>query len=160
MRALSLWQPWGTAMALGLKRIETRHWSTSYRGPMVIHAAKRWTAEEREFLTDMQDLGYFPAGFTPMPLGAIVAVGRLADVQRTEMLTDKISDMEEMWGNYGPRRYAWIFADIVPLAEPIPFKGMQGIFNVPDAVLRGEVPAELPAPQKPAPEPPRQAMLL
>ena len=32
MRALSLTQPWATAIALGIKHWETRSWSTSYRG--------------------------------------------------------------------------------------------------------------------------------
>ncbi|MBW3663539.1 MAG: hypothetical protein KY469_10605 [Actinobacteria bacterium] len=41
MRGLSLWQPRASLMPLGVKRIETRSWSTSYRGPVVIHAAKR-----------------------------------------------------------------------------------------------------------------------
>ena len=49
MKALSLWQPWASAIALGHKRIEPRHWTTSYRGLIAIHAAKRWTADEREF---------------------------------------------------------------------------------------------------------------
>src|ERR1700694_3122793 len=41
MKALSLWQPWASLIAMGLKEFETRHWATSYRGPLVIHAAKR-----------------------------------------------------------------------------------------------------------------------
>ena len=41
MRAISLWQPWASVVALGSKRIETRHWSTGHRGPLAIHAAKR-----------------------------------------------------------------------------------------------------------------------
>ena len=40
MKVLSLWQPWATLMAIGAKKIETRHWYTRYRGPLVIHAAK------------------------------------------------------------------------------------------------------------------------
>lgn len=28
MRALSLWQPWASAIAAGAKKIETRGWST------------------------------------------------------------------------------------------------------------------------------------
>ena len=36
MKALSLYQPWATAIALGSKRIETRGWPTSYRGPLAI----------------------------------------------------------------------------------------------------------------------------
>src|SRR5437868_804524 len=43
VKALSLWQRWASAMALGWKRIETRHWSLSYRGLLAIHAAKRWS---------------------------------------------------------------------------------------------------------------------
>ena len=41
MKAISLWQPWATAIAVGAKRIETRHWPTKHRGPLMIHAAKR-----------------------------------------------------------------------------------------------------------------------
>lgn len=39
VRALSLWQPWAGFVAVGTKTIETRHWSTKYRGPLLIHAA-------------------------------------------------------------------------------------------------------------------------
>lgn len=39
--ALSLWQPWASLVALGAKTIETRSWSTKYRGPLLIHAARR-----------------------------------------------------------------------------------------------------------------------
>lgn len=39
-RALTLHQPWAQLVALGVKTIETRSWSTSYRGPLAIHAGK------------------------------------------------------------------------------------------------------------------------
>lgn len=39
MRAITLTQPWATLVAIGAKRIETRSWRTSYRGPLAIHAA-------------------------------------------------------------------------------------------------------------------------
>lgn len=39
MRAITLTQPWATLVAIGAKRIETRSWSTPYRGPLAIHAA-------------------------------------------------------------------------------------------------------------------------
>ena len=41
MRALSLWEPWASAMHLGRKENETRSWPTQYRGDVVICAAKR-----------------------------------------------------------------------------------------------------------------------
>ena len=37
-KALTLSQPYATLLALGQKRIETRSWSTSFRGPLLIHA--------------------------------------------------------------------------------------------------------------------------
>jgi ASCH domain len=41
VQALSLHQPWASLVALGVKKIETRSWSTRYRGPLLIHAAKQ-----------------------------------------------------------------------------------------------------------------------
>ena len=40
MKALTLTQPWASLVAIGAKRIETRSWSTPYRGLLAIHAAK------------------------------------------------------------------------------------------------------------------------
>lgn len=31
MKAISLWQPWASLMAVGAKRYETRSWGTLYR---------------------------------------------------------------------------------------------------------------------------------
>ncbi len=41
MKAITLWQPWASLVAIGAKTIETRSWATSYRGPLAIHAAAR-----------------------------------------------------------------------------------------------------------------------
>lgn len=38
---LTLHQPWATLIALGVKTIETRSWSTKYRGPIAIHAGTK-----------------------------------------------------------------------------------------------------------------------
>lgn len=40
MRAITILQPWATAIAVGAKRIETRGRQIHYRGPMAIHAGK------------------------------------------------------------------------------------------------------------------------
>lgn len=40
MKAITLWQPWASLLAIGAKQHETRSWKTSYRGPVAIHAAK------------------------------------------------------------------------------------------------------------------------
>jgi hypothetical protein len=41
MKALSLHQPWASLIGLGVKTIETRSWSTKYRGPLAVHASLR-----------------------------------------------------------------------------------------------------------------------
>lgn len=60
MRAISLWQPWASLVVLGAKKIETRHWSTNYRGPLLIHAAKRtselYLARSRNFAKALEPL--------------------------------------------------------------------------------------------------------
>lgn len=38
---MSCHQPWASLIARGRKNIETRSWSTRYRGPLAIHAAQR-----------------------------------------------------------------------------------------------------------------------
>jgi activating signal cointegrator 1 len=129
MKALSLWQPWASAIAIGVKRIETRHWPTNYRGPLLIHAAKRKTdvADEIEDLELDLDL-------TTLPFGALVAVARLVDCRRTDGLA--VSDREAMLGNYSTGRFGWILEDIRAFSDPIPYRGAQGLFNVPDDTVR------------------------
>jgi activating signal cointegrator 1 len=51
MKALSLWEPHATAIALGLKIYETRGWFLDYRGPLAIHAAKK-LLHERDYPWD------------------------------------------------------------------------------------------------------------
>jgi hypothetical protein len=39
MRALTIRQPWAWLIVHGHKDLENRTWCTSYRGPLLIHAA-------------------------------------------------------------------------------------------------------------------------
>lgn len=97
MKCISLWQPWATLIAIGAKKIETRHWKTDVRGRVAIHAAKRWTRDQKKLccggLTPLAGYqssiyihnavygaGLFNDGHLICPpLGAIVAVGDLVD---------------------------------------------------------------------------------
>jgi hypothetical protein len=40
MKAVSIKQPWEYLVVTGAKLIENRTWRTSWRGPLLIHAAK------------------------------------------------------------------------------------------------------------------------
>jgi hypothetical protein len=154
MKAISLWQPWATAVALGSKRIETRHWPTKYRGPLAIHAAKR---QNRAELLEVQRSDVWMAAlheafngeirfvWEVLPFGAIVATCELVDCRLTGAFTVSELDRarradlggwtERQMGNFAPGRYGWELNKVQPLAEPIPYRGLQGLFNVPDELL-------------------------
>lgn len=142
MRILSLWQPWATLMANGDKRVETRSWSTPYRGPVALHAARKWN-RELEMLAQSQPFQQCLGDLhlDPLPLGAILAVGKLVDVapmsveRRGESVFERWPSLftakELAFGNYEPGRFAWIFDEVRPLEKPLPWKGSQGFPGLP-----------------------------
>ncbi len=160
MKALSLWQPWASAVAYQSKLIETRHWSTNYRGPIAIHAAKRkiiselihysciwqWQGAMRESGIRFGDKSLHEV----LPFGAIVAVADLVDCRPTESFTNGELDTprrpkdvdnnlydwtERIMGDFSLGRFGWMLSNIRRLDVPVPFVGRQGLFNVPDALL-------------------------
>lgn len=83
MKFLTLHQPWAALIAVGDKTIETRSWSTRYRGPLAIHAGKT----KADFTEPVwQHCLAEPGGallrdeLRPLALGALVAVCDLVDV--------------------------------------------------------------------------------
>jgi activating signal cointegrator 1 len=162
MRAISLWQPWATAAAIGAKRNETRHWSTEYRGPLLIHAAKRCNKTEmRQYAADptwRAALDLVRDEARPLsevlPLGYVLAVCNLVDCRPSESFTSTIeldslrrrSEVpytpgwtERMMGNYEPGRFGWVLADMLAFDTPVPFKGGQSFFDVPLELVAGEL---------------------
>ena len=153
MRAISLWQPWASAIAVDAKRIETRDWYTGYRGPLAIHAAKRMVKRElADFDMDPEwiaALGTKEPLATMLPFGAIVAICYLSDCRRTESFPGEELDSlrhrdgwqagwcERDMGDFTPGRWGWVLDHITPLMEPLPYKGMQGFFDVPDHLFDG-----------------------
>jgi activating signal cointegrator 1 len=97
MKGITLTQPWATLVAIGAKKIETRSWSTSYRGPLAIHAAKglgpvggkrglQHLVANNPFWSVLEAANYSPSrGATfGLPLGAIVAVCEMIDCVPTQ----------------------------------------------------------------------------
>ena len=126
MKAISLWQPWASAMALGFKRNETRHWEQSYRGPLLIHAAKTVVPWTEEIISFFRIKGIGPDRF---PMGCLICKVDLVDI--VEITQENAPDgVEYMFGNYAPGRYMWQTSNLETF-KPIPWKGRQGLFNVP-----------------------------
>lgn len=126
MKALTLTQPWASAIALGLKRVETRSWKTAYRGPIAIHAAKGFPAFAREFAETERALGRLPR---QLPLSSVVAIARLVDIRPTAEIRDQLGDLERLYGDFGTGRYAWLFDGIEELGHPVPARGALGLWE-------------------------------
>ncbi len=131
MRAISLWQPWASLIFTGDKKHETR----SFRPPekvlghrIAIHAAQRIVPPpsvglglicEREFGVD---------GWRDLPRGVILGTVRLLEAYPTERGQPDVVD--RLCGDWTPGRFAWWFDRPERLAQPIPWKGRQGWFEV------------------------------
>ena len=117
MKAITLYQPWASAVAFEKKRYETRSRSTSYRGLLAIHAGKTTK--------------YVPlADIRRLPFGAVVAICELAACVPTERIGD-LSDEELRWGDFSPGRWAWELRRVVALNTPVAIRGAQGLWTVP-----------------------------
>lgn len=169
MKILSLWEPWASLMAIGAKKIETRSWSTDYRGWLAIHAAKGGLTiddlEEQcckpyfyeamrkhipEF-TAWDDCPFDLNGNKPnlrrwqnrgvFPFGCVVGIVKLIDccpMADLLCLPGVFQDYPTLdtpqgrsYGNFDAGRWAWVTEQAFCLPEPIPFKGSQGLRDLP-----------------------------
>jgi len=131
IKALTLWQPWASAIALGLKKYETRHWATNHRGALAIHAsAKPMTATHRA-LAEKYGMCDVPGGCDFLPLGAVVVICNLKGcIQMTQKFIDDQSQMELAFGDWAPGRFAWELEILNVLTAPLPVCGHQGLWNL------------------------------
>lgn len=156
MNTISLWEPWASCIALGLKRVETRSWPCPQcliGKPLVIHAAKRWDENNQEFAANLRGelTGYFP----PQPqLGNLLCVVTPTHCLQVAQPGDgppylinggpcalcrEVFDTprERLLGDWSPGRYLWLLKDVRRI-KPVAFTGRQGIFQVPDEVIQYE----------------------
>jgi hypothetical protein len=135
MKALSLWQPWASLWCSDAKVHETRHWPTSFRGLLLVHAAKR---VEKDFgyedpLEVILRRTFGAAWRTTLPTGALVGVVKVIDCKRTEEADATLDD--ECCGDFTPGRFAFQRGPYWRFEKPIPWRGAQGFFEVPDSAL-------------------------
>jgi hypothetical protein len=132
VKALSVQQPWAWAIVHGPKRIENRTWLTYHRGPLLIHAGK-----------NRRRLGHYGVG-EPEPaalaFGALIGTVEVVDcVRLAEVLGQPFAE--------GP--FCWLLRNPQPFSSPIPYRGAQGLFDVPGHVLAAAAPASSDQPEAP-----------
>jgi hypothetical protein len=147
MKALSLWQPWATLVAVGAKKFETRSWGTPYRGALAIHATKHtWQqaalADSDPYRAALVAAGYHTEEHYDLPHGAIIAVCNLTAVLQVPAMAH-IQTMVELpphepersFGDYTPGRYAWKLENVRRLEFPVVWRGAQGLWHVPSDLV-------------------------
>jgi hypothetical protein len=142
MRVLSLTEPWATLVAIGEKSIETRSWGTSYRGPVIIHAAKKVPRDAR-LLAALPPFDTVLAGRALQPT-KVLAVADLTQCFRFTERTHRsilvrsagglLPRHEADFGDFDTGRWGFILRDVRALPEPIAAKGALGLW-IPDAKL-------------------------
>lgn len=133
MRGFSLTQPWATAVALEIKKWETRSWACKPRNDVAIHAAKSYPKWAREFTVDQQSVGGLPRIY--FPLGRILCVADITLCLPTEAIVDKLSEVEKRWGDYSPGRFAFQIQNVRPLQTPIQCSGALSFWVVPNDIV-------------------------
>lgn len=129
MKVLSLYQPYATLVVIGAKCVETRSWKPDYRGELYIHASARmpkWCREklDREGFVDFLHDKVLPLG---QVLGRVTLDGMMTTTEWKS--SERFNHKEMLFGDYDPRRYAWLLSNPVPLDVPLPAKGSLGIWD-------------------------------
>lgn len=149
MRAFTVYQPWASALALGIKAVETRGHKppSSVLGKRVaIHAAKRPIPDSirrdevyLQALLPKCDVG----DLSELPRGVVLATAKLADAR---CVLDASQDGKSVWvsstaydggfavavdplGDFSVGRWLWFLRDVRQLETPAPARGMQGFWE-------------------------------
>jgi len=105
MKALSLHQPWASMVATGAKTIETRPWSTDYRGELLIVSTKK------------PELPGFPSG-------QALCIVKLVNC-RPMIASDEAAARCKLYKG----AFSWVFTEIRQI-KPFHVRGQQGLYEV------------------------------
>lgn len=114
MRILTVQQPWAGLIASGSKTIELRSWSTSYRGPVAIHAGRSF---------DKRGLHHAEHG----KRGHVLCIVDLVDVRESSANDMRHAGIELPHVGL----YSWVLRNVRAI-EPREAPGALGLRHAPD----------------------------
>lgn len=122
VRALSWKQPYAELMLHG--KIETRAWSTKYRGLVLICVAKKiYTEDVLDKISGKQKYRIINT-LTPSNIevncGMAIAIGELVDCRKMQL-----EDEDKCFVQYNENLYCHIYENVRAI-QPFPWKGKQG----------------------------------
>lgn len=112
-KAISIRQPWAHLIVSGHKPIENRSWSTTYRGPLLIHAS----LSTSELSQDIAGRYGVAIDANSLQFGGLIGVVELIDV---------ITHSSSPWFS-GP--FGWVLTAPRKI-DFIPLRGRLGLFHV------------------------------
>lgn len=121
LRGLTVAQPWATCITEFGKTVENRTWTTKYRGPVAIHAARRYDPHGAPNAEALAGQRFHPMRGPAGIRGAIIALAELIDVHRCN------GDCST-WAE--PGQWQFVLANVHP-TTPIPVRGALGLWRVP-----------------------------
>jgi hypothetical protein len=125
VKVLSIWCPWPQLIMLAGKDVENRGWSTTYRGPLAIHASKgnHSPRECAEILVDLMALGMITSDLAETVMrridsdrGKIIGVADIIGTSR---------ESKSPW--WVPGQVALELASPRLLVVPVAHRGEQGL---------------------------------
>ncbi len=127
MKAINLDQPWAELILSGRKTIELRTRRTSHRGRLGIRATKPVLEDvSRSYNLKADELE------TGAILGTVEVVEVIQlDEDNWRVLRDKHLVETAAPGRW---RYGWRLTNPFRLVKPIPYRGMPGMFDLPDEI--------------------------
>jgi hypothetical protein len=124
MRAFTVHRPWAWAIAYAGKDVENRDWDHRLPPgtPIVIHAGKKWDADGAAWIAEKFNTVVPPEPDQPSGVIATATIGKCLPLSQT-------------FSPWATGELCWPLAEVRALAKPIPFRGQQKIFNIPDSVV-------------------------
>lgn len=134
IRGITLRNPWPWCITHAGKRVENRTWTPREIGPgdyLAIHAGS--SADDVEIAGVAALLRREMGVIVPAELvqGAIVAVCVLGEIEHAAPFLVETGRRDPWW--CGP--VGWRLARVVVLPEPVPCRGAQGLWTLPEPVL-------------------------
>lgn len=137
MKVISIWQPFASLLVGGYKVFETRTWPApaSILGKTIgIASTKGIKPAQRAYFEDVWfNVCYDTSGLPPfeeLPCGYLLGTVTVDSVElMTEEFMDEVSRGEQAFGFWEVGNYAWRMTNPIKLAEPIPIRGSQGIYE-------------------------------
>lgn len=127
MKAITLHRPWAWAIVAGGKDIENRTWKphASVVGQRIaIHAGIHIAWQGLTMIRNLTDTHDGPFSGLPRDAFDLGIVG-------TAVVSGHVVASKSPWFE-GP--VGWVLSDVRRLAVPIPCKGAQGLWNVPEEI--------------------------